>query len=356
MTARAAQQARVLGGVAGFRDLTGASSPRSLEWSAVSGQLQRVLPRTYMCPEALDDWVSRCRAALEYAGDDSAVSHLSALRLWDLPSPAHEDVQVLVPHDRRPRAGSPPTTAGVSTVTTAAHIRAALATRAEPVTTVAAGTSAASASPFLLDVRRSRHRSATRVRDGVRVVTLERAVVEAWPLLSDAAQRAPALAAVRRRMTTPQRLRHQLRAHPRLGGRRELHELLDLLEAGCHSELEIWGYRRVFTGGEFAHMKRQVRRVVAGRVVYLDVYDPQTLLALELDGREYHDDPCQREKDIARDAALAEEGVLTLRFSHRRLTDDPLGCRRQATRVRAIRRRQLSGVMAIGDAQLPASA
>lgn len=285
-------------------ELEAGSGDHSMAWATASGQLLRPLPRTYLAPEQLDDWTSRCRAAVRYAGDDAAVSHLWALRCWDLPVPDTDAVQVLVPHEQRPRAGE-------------------------------------SSAVFPVDVRRSRHPADTRLRGGVRVVTLERAVVESWPLLEAAAQRAPAIVAVRRRLTTPGRLRHQLRAHPRLKGRRSLHELLDLLEDGCHSELEIWGHRKVFTGSPFAQMKRQVRRVVAGRVVYLDIFDSQTLLALELDGREYHDHPRQRERDIARDAALAEEGVLTLRFSHSRLTGDPPGCRRQSLRVMSVRRQQL---------------
>ena len=292
------------GGVAGRPELAAVSGEHSIAWARASGQVLRPLPRTYLVPDGLDDWTSRCRAATEYAGGDAAISHLSGLRCWGLPAPEVPAIDVLVPHARRPRATDEAT------------------------------------APLPVDVHRSRHVADTRVRDGIRVVTLERAVVESWPLLADDAQRAPAIVAVRRRLTTPQRLRHQVRAHPRLQGRRALHELLDQLEAGCHSELEIWGYRNVFTGAPFAHAQRQVRRVVAGRVVYLDVFDPQTLLALELDGREYHDDPRQRERDIARDAALAEEGVLTLRFAHRRLTGDPLGCRRQSLRVMHTRRCQ----------------
>lgn len=276
------------------------------------------MPRTFVLPGRREDWTTRCRAAVEYAGRDAAVSHLSALRCWGLPVPEHDEVDILVPHDRRPRTRVPPTM---------------------PVV-----------------IHRTRRAGMTRRRDGVPVVTVERAVVESWPLLTGDAQRAPAVVAVRRHLTTPQRLRHQLRAHPRLSGRRALHRLLDLLEAGCHSELEIWGYQQVFQGREFSHLLRQVRRVVDGRTVYLDTFDPVLLLAIELDGRRYHDDPRQRERDIARDAALAEAGVLTLRFSHGRLTSDPSGCRGQCLRVMASRRLQLGLPAPTGDPPPPRAA
>jgi very-short-patch-repair endonuclease len=118
---------------------------------------------------------------------------------------------------------------------------------------------------------------------------------------------------------------------------------LDLVEDGCHSELELWGHRAVFTGQEFASFGRQVPRRLLGRTAYLDMFDSQAALDIELDGRKYHSSVRQREADLARDAAAAEEGIQTLRFSHERLTGDPAGCRRQAMLVRRRRMQQLHG-------------
>jgi hypothetical protein len=158
-------------------------------------------------------------------------------------------------------------------------------------------------------VHRTRHLAATRTREGVPVVTLERAVVESWPLLVDDARRAPAIVAVRRRLTTPARLRQQVADHPRLPGRRALVELLGLLDLGCQSELELWGHQEVFTGPRSAHLRRQVPLLVA------------------------------------------ETGTLSLRFAHRRLTSDPEGCREQACRVMQVRRRQLGLAPPTGDTE-----
>ncbi|MEJ5915259.1 DUF559 domain-containing protein [Pseudokineococcus sp. 1T1Z-3] len=79
----------------------------------------------------------------------------------------------------------------------------------------------------------------------------------------------------------------------------------------------------------------------AGAVV-ADLFGEQTRLVGELDGRRYHDGPQQRERDLTRDARLAELGIQTLRFSHQRLTTDPGGCREQLLRVHAARRRRLA--------------
>lgn len=172
-------------------------------------------------------------------------------------------------------------------------------------------------------------------------VSLERAVVVSWPLLTGSDQRAPAIVAVRRRTTTAARVREELARHPRLPGRAGLEDLLAKIDAGCRSELELWGYERVFTGQPFADLERQVTVVVDGTAFVLDCSDRRAMLAVELDGRQYHDGPWQRERDLARDAAVAELGILTVRYAHRRLTREPADCREQVLRLVAVRRQQL---------------
>lgn len=292
-----------LGGVATRRDLLALCTPAAIDWAVSSGELVRLLPGTYVEPERAEDWHSRCAAALRHAGPDAALSDLSALRLWGLPAPERSAVDLLAPHRR------------------------GLRSRAE--------------GPLPVEVERTRATFATRVRHDLQVVTLERAIIGAWPALRDDAQRAPAIVAVRRRRTTPARLLQELEEHPRLQGRRELHRLIGLLAIGCHSELEVWGHDRVFTDSRFQHLARQVPRTLDGRTVWLDTFDEEAMLDIELDGREYHDSPRDRERDIARDARLAEEGILTVRFPHRRLVHDPEGCREQVWRVRQVRLLQL---------------
>ncbi len=307
MTSAAAAAVRELAGVAGRTEVAARSSEDAVDWAVRSRQLVRLHPRTLVVPESVDDWRSRCAAALQWAGQGSAVSHRSALRAWGVedspstPGTARELVEVLVPHSRR--------------------LRSALASGAV--------------------VHRSRRPASTLVRGGLTVVSLERAIAQSWPSASGASQRSPAITSVRERRTTVSRLRRELVDHPRLPGRRQLRELLTLLEAGCHSELELWGYLEVFDGPPFAHLQRQVRSRHDGRVVWFDLWDPEARVDVELDGRRYHAGVHDWEHDILRDALVAEHGGITLRFSHERLTRDPAGCRAQAWRVMSVRRQQL---------------
>lgn len=309
MGSRSAQIVVSRGGVAGRAEIVGESSDRCLDGAVQRGHLLRPLPRTIVVPRLAADERACCSAALEYAGEGAALSHLTALRIWGLPVPEHDETHVLVEHRRRPRRGTPSCT---------------LRDLSRP-----------------LRLHRSRHAPEHRVREGLNVVTLERAVVESWPLLSGDAARAPVLIAVRERRTQVKRLLGQLREHPRLRGRRDLYRLLDLVESGCHSELELWGHREVFAGWPFTGFARQHALRARGRNVYLDLFDEHAMLDLELDGRKYHSSPEQWERDIARDVAVAELGIQTIRFSHARLTQDPEGCRRQALTVHAQRLAQL---------------
>lgn len=297
---------RAVGGVATWESLSGATSSSAVSRSVACGGVVQALPRVLVLPELVDDGDARDLAALLHAGPPAQLSHVSALRRWGLPvPPARPDdpVHVVVAAARRRRGEGE-------------H-------------------------PVRVQVHRTRIGSPGRRRDGVPVVSLERAVVESWPLLTGPDQRAPAIVAVRRRVTTAARLRRELADHPRLPGRAGFEGLLVKIEAGCRSELELWGHDRVFTGPQFAELERQVPVSVGGQSFVLDCFDRRAMLAVELDGRQYHDGPWQRERDLARDAAVAELGILTVRYAHRRLTQEPAVCRDQVLRLVTVRRQQL---------------
>ena len=320
MVSRALVAVRESGGVADSRDVAASVGRSALAWGVRSGQVVRALPRTLMAPAEVGEWSARCAAALGWAGPGSAISHRSALRLWGLgleklgapgtlvgaPGGDVQPVDVLVDHSRRLTPSGPGGSGGVV-------------------------------------LHRSRHPPSTRTRQGLTVVTFERAIVESWPLMAFHERRAPTLVAVRERMTTPERLRREVARHPRLAGRRALLVLVDLVEQGCHSELELWGHLGVFTDPRFERLERQVVRHLLDRSVRYDLWDPLARVDIELDGRGHHADTASWERDIARDAAVAEIGDLTLRFSHARLTHDPAGCRERAWRVISTRRQQLDG-------------
>jgi very-short-patch-repair endonuclease len=166
------------------------------------------------------------------------------------------------------------------------------------------------------------------------------AIVRSWPLIGGPDQRAPAIAAVRDRLVTPDDLRSAESHAPGLRDRAGLHRLVELLEAGCESELEIWGYTGVFDVPGLRHGVRQKAIEIRGAWYRLDLAYVAERMAVELDGSRYHAARRQRERDMQRDAALASIGWLTLRFSHARLRDDVSGCRRDTLATLAARRRR----------------
>ncbi|MGY1734696.1 DUF559 domain-containing protein [Geodermatophilus sp. SYSU D00684] len=78
---------------------------------------------------------------------------------------------------------------------------------------------------------------------------------------------------------------------------------------------------------------------MAGEVFVLDAAYEEVRLAVEMDGAAWHGSRAQRERDIRRDALLATRGWQTLRFGFRRLTAEPVACRREILAVHGARRR-----------------
>jgi hypothetical protein len=252
-----------------------------------------------LAPDVARRRSGRWRAALLHAGSCAALSHVTALEVWDLPVPKLDEVHVTTGRQRRLRVG------GI-----VAHRRRGFV--AEP--------------PHVL------------VRQGVMVTGLERSLVDSWPMLDGDAQRAPLLQAVGRRMTTADRVLRALQADtPRLPDRARLREVLGKIAAGCRSELELWGYDHVFVGPGIPALERQVPVRIDDRTVYLDLFHRPTATNFELDGAKWHDRVSQRERDVARDAALATIGIHAVRFTHDRLMLEPEAVRRQVVAILASR-------------------
>ncbi|MEH0934800.1 DUF559 domain-containing protein [Micromonospora psammae] len=245
--------------------------------------------------------LTRRRAALAYADGRAALSCLTALDVWGLRrQPAGEPVHLDAPRGSglRPRPHL------------AVHHRQGFVMGPPQVVS----------------------------RSGVPVVRLEQALVDAWPLLPAVHRPAPVIRAVNDRLTTPQRVFAALKTVPKLAARAELRTLLDRLDAGCRSPLEIWGHDRVFTGPGMPPFQRQTRIVVGGRTMYLDVWAERERVDFELDGASTHADPRQREIDLRRDALLATAGILVVRFAHRRLVHEVDEVRREVLAILATRR------------------
>ncbi|MGY1803823.1 DUF559 domain-containing protein [Blastococcus sp. SYSU D00922] len=288
-------------------DLTLASSASSVARWTASGDLIQIHPGVVMVPAAQADPIARARAATLWA--KGPLSHQSALALWAACPPQPGPVHVTVTADRSPRR-----TTGVVVHRTTLPL------------------------------------PATRV-DDIPVTTLSRSLVDSWDWAHRARRRGPVgrvdvprqavIESVRGRRTSVALLRAESAACSVHAGRAALSSLLDLIEGGCESELEIWGVTHVLPGPPRvpAPVQQHHVRLQSGRWVRLDAAYPDALVAVELDGAAFHGSREARERDLRRDSALAALGWVVLRFSYARLMADPDGCRRE---IEAVVRRRLA--------------
>lgn len=287
-------------GVSSRIDLTLASSTSSVARWTASGDLLHVHPGVVMLPSAAEDPLARARAATLWA--KGPLSHRSALSLWEVVSPSDGLLHVTVPADRYPRR-----TTGVVVHRTTVHL---------PTTRVH-GIPVTSLSRSLVDAWDGAHRSRKGRRNGGEPLARQ-AVIEC------VRSRRVAVGALRAESA-------ELRVH---AGRTALTTLLDLVEQGCESELEIWGALHVLPRPPHVPaLVRQLRIRVDGRWLRLDAAYPEARVAVELDGAAFHGSREARERDLRRDTALAALGWVVLRFSYARLMADPDGCRREIEAV-----------------------
>ncbi|MER7458653.1 DUF559 domain-containing protein [Micromonospora sp. NPDC126480] len=282
-----------------------------------AGHLVRLLPEVFadaalLTPSASLPALARVprplagRAALVWARGHGALSGLTGLDVWGLrrqpdDEPVHLDV---------------PMTSGLRSRRhlVVHHRRSFLAE------------SSAASRPYAV------------TRRGLQVTRVEATLVESWPLLPPDERHGPVIRAVNEWLTTPERLRAVLASRPRMPGRTGLRILIGRLADGCRSPLEIWGHDNVFTGPGMPEFRRQARMRVGGRTMYLDLYAERERVDVELDGATTHGDRRQREVDLRRDALLATAGILTVRFSHRRLVHEPDEVRRETLAILNSRR------------------
>jgi hypothetical protein len=288
---------------------TAASLLRSVDADTVGrwvqqGRLLRPYPGVLVLPERRHDWRTSASAAVLATG--GVLSHRTALTVWRVLPPAGP-VHVSIAAGRR------------------ALVRPGLVVH--------------------------RVTALTADRIGLHPVThLDRSLVDAWGWAHGRsgsareveAQRGAVITTVRERQARTADLRTDLTRRPQLAGRRHLVLLLDLLDRGCRSELEIWGVRHVLSSPGLPPFVQQHPVRLPGRTAYLDAAVPELLVAVELDGAAFHGSAADRERDTRRDVALAALGWVVLRFSYRRLTTDPAGCRREIAAVCEARRRQLA--------------
>jgi very-short-patch-repair endonuclease len=263
-------------------------------------RLLRPYPGVVVLPAAFDQWRTRALAAVYATG--GLLSHTSALAVWRL-APMGDPVHVSVRSGRR-----------------------------------------ALRRPGLVV-----HRVHGLVPDQLGpypVTDLPRALVDSWGLAAGRdggrrpveVARAAVITALRERRVRPDDLIAEAHRRPALPGRGELHRLVELVRSGSQSELEIWGVRHVLQAPGMPRFVRQYAVALPFATVHLDAAIPELRIAVELDGAAFHGSAEDRERDTRRDVALAARGWVVLRFSYRRLTTDPEGCRREIRQVVAARR------------------
>ena len=290
-------------GVAARRELLRVVPRQAVDQAVRRGRLLIWLPAVLADPFLIDDPDRRRRAIQIYTGGRGAISHTSALELWGLLGAGGGDV--------------------VDHVTVPAGVRLRGCRRL----VIHQSGDMATLSP--------------RCRNGLQTVSLEAAIATSWPILSPQERRAPAIVAVRERLTTPERLRSLVDRLPRLASRAHLMRLCDVLGQGAHSEFEIWGVEHLFGRELLAASRGQLRVQVGRRVYFIDRGLEAERLAFELDGTRWHDRPEQRARDQRRDIALATKGWQTIRLGYRRLHAEPAAVREELRRIVQARRLQL---------------
>jgi very-short-patch-repair endonuclease len=271
--------------------------------AARSGVVVRVLPGVFVLADHLRDARALDAAVLAYV-PGGALSHLTSLRLWDLPFRSLDTRRhVTVAPDRQFRS----------------HDRLVIHRR-----------------------RDFRCEMPYAIRLNGRFVTPpEQAVIESWPLLEQSDRRAPAIEAVSRGLTSGRALLAKLDEAYHPPGAAEMRRVFALLESGCRSELELWGHTSVFRHPSLPEATLQHRVLTEAGNFVLDRAYLEELVGVELDGAAWHGSREQRERDVRRDAALAREGWLIVRFTHERLHREPERCREELRQILAARRRQL---------------
>lgn len=275
-------------GWAEWSTLTAHLDPKTVGTWAVAGKIVRLERGLYAAQASADDWRIRVEAAVR--SRRGAASHGTALALWGLVPPPAGPLHV----------------------------------------TVSPGQSGRSVAGVVVHRTQELFDAVRRV-DGLPVTCVERAIVDSWGRpgeLGRPAVRAAAIDAVRRRMCSPRNLRWELDRRPQLPARAALAELIQLLEDGCRSELEIWGCLHILRGPGMPEFVQQRPVAVRGERFILDAACEESMLAVEMDGAAWHGSRQQRERDIRRDALVATTGWQTLRFSFARMTNAADACKR----------------------------
>ena len=280
-----------------YSALCALASRHGVDRAIASGELIRVLPNVYASAVHSGSWAVRVRAAIVWAGPRALVAGSSALFAWELIDRAPAEVHLALPHGTHRR---PPSWLRVATVT-------------YPVPTAW-------------------------WQGDIPVALPEFALAQAYGAARPDQRAEMVYRVFRARAVTAESMEAALASMPRVRARASLVARVGWAAAGVESFLEERSLRYVFTGPQFGHLLRQHRILAGGRRFRLDLYDPETSTAFELDGAQAHAAQDRRQADVERDALVAGVGILTVRFTYRDVCDRPGWCREVALRVMRERR------------------
>ncbi|GMA36869.1 hypothetical protein [Demequina litorisediminis] len=239
------------------------------------GEVVRLLPDCYVAAQHSASFWARADAALAWAGDGAAVGGMAALFLHRATTSPPTRITLTVPRERRRRP------------------------------------------PAWISLTRISYDVSTARVSGMQVATAGFALAQAFGTLAPGTRTETAYGVLRRGPGHVEDLCLALATMPRVAERRRLTRIASAAMSGAESRLEELGLTEVFGTAEFSGLIRQHTVVCAGRRWRLDLYDPASRTAIELDGAATHGSPAQRQADIGRDAALASVGIQTVRFGLR---------------------------------------
>jgi hypothetical protein len=172
------------------------------------------------------------------------------------------------------------------------------------------------------------HRSRTIAADDIHSAfqpprtTIERTVMDLLPTKGTADSALGLVsAAIRSRLTTPDRLRDAIRDLPKTRWRKVVLDALPDLSAGAHSPLELRDAKLRRAHGLPAG-QRQWRRLADGSE-YLDVLIAEFGVHIELDGRLGHDGAREQWRDMRRDNRSEVGRLRHLRYGWADIVDRP---------------------------------
>ena len=274
-----------------YRELEALSTEGAVRAALNRGDIVRLLPDCYVAAEHADSFLARADAALTWAGPHSLLAGASALHLWGALERPPGRIDICVPHAQRPRG------------------------------------------PSWIRARRISYEVETGNVGRMRTASAPFALAQGYADLPSAHRARAVYSLLNRRVTSTDEILDALACVPRVRERRALLGHVAAAAAGAESWLEEEGLTTVFAGREFSRFIRQHTVRCGDRRYRLDMYDPRTRTAVELDGASWHASPPQRERDLRRDADLAAVGIQTVRLTYRDIVERPEWCRRVVLQV-----------------------